>query len=167
MHRAVEGAEDDAGAAARELEKHRFGPDDLLIGITASGATPYVVGALTHARRQKARTVLICTCEKPRAKADLLIAPLPGPELIAGSTRLKAGTATKLVLNAISTAAMVRLGKVYRGRMIDVQPTNEKLRRRAVRIVCELAGVTPPGARRALHASDWSVREAIARLQRG
>src|SRR5207245_728518 len=133
---------------------------DVVVGVSASGVTPFVRGALTAARRAGARTVLV-TCGATRARADITIAPAPGPEVLAGSTRLKAGTATKLVLNTLTTATMARLGKVYGNRMVDLQPRSAKLRERAVRLIAEIAGVRPPLARRALAGSGGSVRVAI------
>lgn len=160
----VEGAEDDVEAGVAALVRARLSERDLAVGITASGATPFVASALGEATRRGARTVLICTHAAPRIRAGLRILPETGPELVAGSTRMKAGTATKLVLNAISTAAMVRMGKVHRGRMIDLRPTNAKLQARAVRIVQELTGASARVSRDALRRADWTVREAIAAL---
>jgi N-acetylmuramic acid 6-phosphate etherase len=123
-----------------------------------------VLGALAEARRRGARTALICCVDRPPLPppADLVIAVATGPELIAGSTRLKAGTATKLVLNAISTAAMVRLGKVYRGRMTSLHPGNHKLRLRALRTVAELSGASEARSRRLLEAARGRVDVAVA-----
>lgn len=164
LRRAVEGAEDDEAAGARALRRLRVGGRDLICGISASSATPFVRGALREARRAGARTALVCCApgSASRSLADRIIAPRTGPELIAGSTRLKAGTATKLVLNAISTAAMVELGKVYRGRMIDLQPTNAKLRARAERMLVELCGLTLPASRALLRRAGGQPRLALA-----
>lgn len=161
---AVEGAEDDAAAGAREIRALRIGSRDLVIGISASATTPYVVGALKAARARGAKTALItAAARRGQAKTvDFLVAPKTGAELVAGSTRLKAGTATKLVLNAISTAAMVALGKVYRGRMVDLQVTNAKLRARAERMVAELTGLSLRRARRLLKAAGDSPKLALA-----
>jgi N-acetylmuramic acid 6-phosphate etherase len=122
-----------------------------------------VLGALAEARRRKARTVLVC-CNPPgpRTRVDILILAPTGPELVAGSTRLKAGTATKLILNALTTAAFVSLGKVYRGRMVDVRPANAKLRARMVRMVAELTELPLAQARRLLGAAGGSVKVALA-----
>jgi N-acetylmuramic acid 6-phosphate etherase len=163
LRRAVEGAEDDRTAGQRDLLRLRPGPKDLVIGITASSTTPYVLGALAQARRARARTALVCcnpACS--RALAEITLVPDTGPELVAGSTRLKAGTATKLVLNAISTAAMVRLGKVYRGRMVDLRPTNQKLRARAKAMVLELTGLSEAQAQKLLARARGSPRLAVA-----
>ncbi|MFZ2960459.1 MAG: N-acetylmuramic acid 6-phosphate etherase [Candidatus Ozemobacteraceae bacterium] len=135
--KAVEGAEDDVSAGATDLGNIGFASPDVVVGITASGTTPYVRGALAHARSIGAKTVLLaCNPSRPGfPEVDVLINPVTGPELITGSTRLKAGTATKMVLNMLSSIAMIRLGKVYENLMIDVQATNAKLRKRAARIV--------------------------------
>ncbi|HZA52428.1 MAG TPA: N-acetylmuramic acid 6-phosphate etherase [Myxococcaceae bacterium] len=164
LHRAVEGAEDDARDGAQQIRRARVRARDLVIGISASASTPYVLGALRQARQARARTALIsCTpSARDRTVAEIVIALDTGPELIAGSTRLKAGTATKLALNAISTAAFVRLGKVYRGRMVDLRPTNAKLRARAHRIVTELTGLPDREARTLLVRARGSPRLAVA-----
>ena len=163
LTRAVEGAEDDVAAGAGAVRRLRAGPRDVVCGISASATTPYVLGALAEARRRRAKTVLIC-CNPPgpRTKVDILILAVTGPELVAGSTRLKAGTATKLILNALTTAAFVSLGKVYRGRMVDVRPTNAKLQARAVRMVVELTELPTPQARKLLRAAGDSVKVALA-----
>jgi N-acetylmuramic acid 6-phosphate etherase len=163
---AVEGAEDRPADGARAVEKLRIGASDVLCAIAASGATPFTLGALSAARKRGARTLLITCTPRRRAAdrtlADVVIVAHVGPEVIAGSTRLKAGTATKLILNALSTAAMVRLGKVYRGRMVDLVATNEKLRRRAVRIVEELGEVSSAEARALLKSARGKVKIAVA-----
>ncbi len=162
VFRSREGAEDDARAAARAVGT-RVRPGDVVVGVSASGVTPFVRAALATARRRGARTVLVACNPPPTrgARADVVIAPAPGPEVLAGSTRLKAGTATKLVLNTLTTATMARLGKVYGNRMVDLQPRSAKLRERAVRLIAEIAGVRPLLARRALAESGGSVRVAI------
>lgn len=164
LRAAVEGAEDDLEEGAARMRRLRVGPRDLVCGISAIGRTPFVLGALAEARRRGARTALICCVDRPPRPppAELVIALPTGPELIAGSTRLKAGTATKLALNAISTAAMVRLGKVFRGRMTSLQPTNEKLRRRALRTVAELSGASLARSRRLLAEAGGRVDVAVA-----
>lgn len=143
LTRAVEGAEDDPRAAAAELRRLRLSARDVVCAVSASGRTPFAIGALEAARQVGAATVFLC-CSRPvsRRVADVVILADTGAELVAGSTRLKAGTATKLVLNALSTTAMILVGKVYRGRMVDLQPRNAKLRARAERIVQELADLT-------------------------
>jgi N-acetylmuramic acid 6-phosphate etherase len=164
LARAVEGAEDDAGAGKRDIRARRVGPKDMVVGITASGRTPYVRGALAEAKRRRAFTALVTTSRGGplEALASIAIVAETGPELLAGSTRLKAGTATKLILNALTTAAMVSLGKVYRGRMVDVRATNVKLKARAERIVRELSNVDAASARRLLSKADGSPRGALA-----
>jgi len=168
VFRSREGAEDDARAAARAV-RARVRAGDVVVGVSASGVTPFVRAALLEARRRGARTTLVaCSPARgSRSLAQVVIAPVPGPEVLAGSTRLKAGTATKLVLNTLTTAAMVRLGKVYGNRMVDVQPRSAKLRARALRLVEELAGVSRPRALRALAASGGRVRLAIVMARAG
>jgi N-acetylmuramic acid 6-phosphate etherase len=165
---AVEGAEDDRAAGARALEFRGVGRKDIVVGIAASGRTPFVWGALGEAKRRKAATMLLCFNHRlkiPRAeRPTLVIAPRIGPEVLTGSTRLKAGTATKLVLNIFTTLAMVRLGKVLSNLMIDVKASNVKLRDRAVRIVREVTGAKTPEAAAALEKTDWNVKGACARL---
>lgn len=163
MTRAVEGAEDDVEAGASSMVRLRVGPRDVVCGISASARTPFVLGALDEARRRGARTALVC-CNRPgpQAKADHVLLAETGPELVAGSTRLKAGTATKLILNALTTTAFVTLGKVYRGRMVDVRPTNEKLRARAARMVAELTDLKPAAAKRLLEQAGDEVKVALA-----
>ena len=165
--RAVEGAEDSPELGAAELKE--AGEHDLVIGIAASGRTPYVAGALAEARRRGLPTALIST--NPRAPlaelADVAILPDTGPEAVTGSTRMKSGTAQKMTLNAISTAAMIRLGKTWSNLMIDVVATNEKLRVRMVRIVEQATGASPEDARTALLAADGRVRVAIVALAAG
>jgi N-acetylmuramic acid 6-phosphate etherase len=147
--RAVEGAEDDPDRAVADIAALGVGASDLVVGIATSGRTPYVLGAVREARRRGAATVGL-SCNRPSllgGEVDLEIAPLVGAEVIAGSTRLKAGTATKMILNMISTGAMVQIGKTLGNRMVDLQPTNEKLRIRSRRILRELTGVDDAGAR--------------------
>jgi N-acetylmuramic acid 6-phosphate etherase len=166
---AVEGAEDDAGAAVGQLRHIDFSAADILVGITASGRTPYVVAALEYANALGAFTVALTSApgSAVAAAAKIAITPLVGPEVIAGSTRLKAGTAAKLVLNMLTTAAMIRLGKVYGNRMVDLRPTNVKLWERAKRIVAETAGVSRQQAEDALNACDRHAKTAIVMLKAG
>jgi len=161
--RAAEASEDDPAAGAQDLLESGFGPADVLIGIAASGRTPYVLGAVAKAREIGAVTCGIsCTPNSELSRAvDYPIEPVPGPEIIAGSTRLRAGTATKLVLNMISTAVMIRLGHVYGNLMVNVQPSNKKLHDRARRIVEQSTGVTPERAAELLDQAGRSVRTAI------
>jgi N-acetylmuramic acid 6-phosphate etherase len=166
VFRSREGAEDDARAAARAV-RARVRRGDVVVGVSASGVTPFVRGALATARSMRAATVLVqCNANRSRVAADVTIRAVPGPEVLAGSTRLKAGTATKLVLNTLTTASMTRLGKVYGNRMIDLQPRSAKLRARAERLVAEIAGVRPATARRALRAARGRVRLAIVMARR-
>src|SRR5437899_351135 len=163
---AVEGAEDDAAAGGRAVEFHGVGRRDVVVGIAASGRTPFVRGALTKAKRRGAVTILLCfnpRLEIPRTgRPDFLIAPDIGPEVLTGSTRLKAGTATKLILNIFTTLAMVRIGKVVSNLMEELNPSNTKLRDRAVRIVQDLKGVDYQTAQTALEKSGWVIKKASA-----
>jgi len=169
LTRAVEGAEDDSGAGERAVWRRRLTKSDVVVGISASGTTPFVWGALREAQRRQATTILICFNRHLRVKASvrptLMITADLGPEVLTGSTRLKAGTATKLVLNLFSTLAMVQLGKVRSNLMIDVNPNNWKLRQRAERIVQELTGATEDVAREALEKSRWVVKQAVTGLR--
>ena len=162
LSRAAEASEDDPLAGEADLLARGFTSADVLVGIAASGRTPYVLGAMGLARRLGARTVGIsCTPDSELAKAaDIAISPLTGPEVVAGSTRLKAGTATKLILNMISTVSMVRLRYLYGNLMINVRPTSSKLRDRAVRIVSRVAGVSDARAAELLDAAG-DVKTAI------
>jgi N-acetylmuramic acid 6-phosphate etherase len=168
--RAQEGAEDDPLAGARAVDERAAGPLDFVLGIASSGSTPYVHGALRRARERGARTgFLVCTYPTAliESLADVVIAPLVGPEVITGSTRMKAGTATKMVLNTITTASMVLLGKVYGNLMVDLQVTAEKLRDRGERILVEVTGVDGPEAGRLLDASGGHVKTAIVMRKLG
>jgi len=160
---ATEATEDDPAIGVRDLGARGFTERDVLVGITASGRTPYVLGAAAEARRMGAVTVGIsCTPDSELARlAAIAITPLVGPEVIAGSTRMKAGTATKLVLNMISTAVMIRLGHVYSNLMVNVQPRNSKLADRARRIVAEAAAVSPERAVELLEAAGGDAKVAI------
>src|SRR5438876_4693295 len=161
VFRSREGAEDDA-AAARRAVRGRVRRGDVVVGVSASGVTPFVRAALATAAARGAATILVaCNATRTHGKA-LLVAPAPGPEVLAGSTRLKAGTATKLVLNTLTTASMTRLGKVYGNRMVDLQPRSAKLRARAERLVAEIAGVSRPRAGRALAAAGGRARLPLA-----
>ena len=165
---AVEGAEDDAAAGAAAIDAAGVGPDDSVIGIAASGRTPFVIAAVARARERGALGIgLSCNAgtELSRA-ADHGIEVIVGPEFVSGSTRLKAGTAQKLVLNMFSTIAMVRLGKTYGNLMVDVKASNDKLRLRATRIVAQIAGVDDARAREALEQAGYSVPVAVVALRR-
>jgi N-acetylmuramic acid 6-phosphate etherase len=159
----LEGIEDDPEAGARDLEAAGFGVGDALVGISASGRTPYVLGAVGKARQLDALTCGI-SCVRDSELSRVVqypIEPVPGPEILTGSTRLRAGTATKLILNMISTAVMVKLGHVYGNLMVNVQPTNQKLEDRARRIIQEATGVTYAQAAELLDRAGRSVRIAI------
>jgi N-acetylmuramic acid 6-phosphate etherase len=159
----LEGVEDDRNAGARDLAAAGFGPGDVLVGISASGRTPYVLGAVEKASGLGAVTCGIsCVRESELSRAvEYPIEPILGPEILTGSTRLRAGTATKLILNMISTAVMVKLGHVYGNLMVNVQPTNQKLEDRARRIIKEATGVTDEQAAELLDSAGRSVRIAI------
>ncbi len=163
LTQAVEGAEDDAEAARREVGAATIGPEDVLIGLAASGRTPYTLAALAAARAAGALTIGVSN--NPAAPildtAQFPILVETGPEVIAGSTRMKAGTAQKVVLNMISTQIMVRLGRVHRGLMVDMRPLNDKLRDRATGMVAQLAGCPPEDARAALELTGWSIKQAV------
>lgn len=165
----VEGAEDHPADGARDLRARRLGPGDAVVGLAASGSTPYVLGALRWARQRGAYTVALTT--NPRTPvsrlADLTIAPVTGREVIAGSTRMKSGTAQKMVLNMISTAVMTRLGCVYDNWMIGMARTNRKLCRRAVRHLAEAAGVAGQVADRKLKQASGDLRVALVMLKSG
>jgi N-acetylmuramic acid 6-phosphate etherase len=165
---AIEGAEDNRDLGRADVRGAEASARDLVLGISANGGAPYVLGALEEAQARGALTAsLTCRPDSPIEQlADIAIVPVVGPEVLTGSSRLKAGTAQKLVLNMISTATMVRLGKVYRNLMIDVQPTNAKLRDRAVRIVRDAASVSLDEAAQVLAAAG-SVRVAIVMLRLG
>jgi len=166
--RPVEGAEDDGDAAARELAARGCCERDLVIGLSASGRTPYVIGALRWAKALGIDTAAI-SCNRPAehdAFADIHANVVVGPEIVAGSTRLKAGTAQKMVLNMISTGAMIRLGRVRDGRMVHVRATNVKLRERATRMVMDAAGVDRGRAEAALERAGHNVQAALDLLRR-
>jgi N-acetylmuramic acid 6-phosphate etherase len=166
-YRAVEASEDDADAGGADLKQRGFTAGDVLVGIAASGRTPYTVGAVRYARSLGAFTVaLTCVPGSPITEAaDLSIVPVVGPEVLTGSSRLKAGTAQKMVLNMISTATMVRLGYVSGNRMSNLQARNIKLRDRAVRIVMAETGSTKEEATAALESSGWIVENAVRHLK--
>ncbi|MFH1689321.1 MAG: N-acetylmuramic acid 6-phosphate etherase [Candidatus Eisenbacteria bacterium] len=167
--RAKEGAEDERGAGSRGLLERNVGPDDVVMGIATSGATPYVQGALEEAVRAGAGTVFLCCTPvtEGAVPVDVVITPLTGPEVVTGSTRMKAGTATKLVLNTITTASMVLLGKTYENLMVDLQATCDKLRDRACRIMVETTGVDYEAAAAVLTRAGGSVKAAIVMQKTG
>jgi N-acetylmuramic acid 6-phosphate etherase len=167
--RSSEGLEDDAAAGIADLRARGFGPGDCLVGIAAGGTTPYVLGGLEHARRIGALAIaMACVpAEQAAMPCDIDIRLLTGPELLTGSTRLKAGTATKMALNILSTGVMVRLGKVHGNRMVDVAVTNAKLEDRALRILRDLAGVPRERGQTLLAAAGGSVKLALLMEQSG
>ena len=166
-YRAVEASEDDANAGGTDLQQRNLTDKDVMVGIAASGKTPYTVGAVTYARSIGAFTVgLTCVPDSPITRAaELSIVPVVGPEVLTGSSRLKAGTAQKMVLNMISTATMVGLGYVSGNRMSNMQARNTKLRARAVRIVAAETGLDQASAMKELEASGWNVPNTIQRLK--
>lgn len=169
MFRASEGAEDSAEGGRADMKAIGLSARDVLVGIAASGRTPYVLGAMAYAHELGAKTVAL-TCNKAsemNAAADIPIGVETGPEVITGSTRMKSGTAEKMVLNMLSTGAMIRLGKVYGNLMVDVMPTNEKLVRRAISIVSTAASADEEEARRTLESCGFSVKTAIVMLKLG
>ena len=162
--RAQEGAEDSPEGGARDVDALALGSRDFLIGIAASGGTPYVRGALARARARGAKTAIVACTPPPQemlAVADIAIVAITGPEVVTGSTRMKAGTATKLILNTITTGAMIRIGKTYGNLMVDLRATNAKLRDRSERIIVEVSAVDRAEARRLLAAAGDSVKTAI------
>lgn len=163
LARATETSEDDPELGKHDLLSHGFRPRDVLVGIAASGRTPYVLGAIQEARSMGALTIGIsCTPDSELSRSvDIAITPLPGPEIIAGSTRMRAGTATKLVLNMLSTATMIRSGYVYGNLMVNVQPKNQKLEDRAKRIVAEASGLPYDTAAELLTQACGKVKTAI------
>lgn len=163
----IEGAEDDREAVIRELKKHKFAADknDVVVGITASGMTPYVLSALNYARSESCCTVLL-TCNKNvaqqyRGEFDVIIAPDVGSEIISGSTRLKSGTATKMILNMLSTVSMIKLGKVYQNYMVDLIPACKKLINRAERILSDLCSIDMSEAQKIYRQSGYNLKAAI------
>ena len=165
VFRSREGAEDDPDDGARQVRARKVDDHDVVTGIAASGVTPFVHGALKEARKRGAGTILV-TCGAPARVAEVTIAARVGPEVITGSTRLRAGTATKMILNALTVASMVRLGKVYGNLMVDLQPRSAKLAARSRRIVALLGGVSERRADRVLKAAGNRAKTAIVMLRR-
>lgn len=167
--RPVEGAEDDVNDGIAQMDGHQVGAHDVVVGIAASGTTPFVRGALGRAQALGAKTMFLSCTEPPallKETCDVLLTVLTGPEVLTGSTRMKAGTATKLVLNMLSTGAMVRIGKSYGNLMVDLTVTNSKLTDRAERIVMEIAGVDRATAKQAVEGAGGSTKVAIVMLLR-
>ncbi|HEV2066465.1 MAG TPA: N-acetylmuramic acid 6-phosphate etherase [Thermomicrobiales bacterium] len=163
LRHAVEAVEDDPRAGAEALRQQSIGSGDAVVGIAASGRTPFVLGAIAYARENGALTIGLCNTSGSELSSvvDIPIAPVTGPEVLTGSTRMKAGTAQKMVLNMLSTAVMVKLGKTYGNLMVDVQPTNRKLRKRAIGIVAEACEIPLAEAEAALSESRGNVKAAI------
>ncbi|RKU25422.1 N-acetylmuramic acid 6-phosphate etherase [Candidatus Poribacteria bacterium] len=170
LRRAVEGEEDKPERGAAAIQERQLTPRDVLIGIASSGRTPYVIGALKEARAIGATTICLCCVPPPdelKAFVDHFITPIVGPEILTGSTRLKAGTATKLVLNMLTTIAMVKIGKTYDNLMVDVHASNTKLIDRSIRIVRDVTGVNAALAETTLAQADGKAKVAIVMLAKG
>jgi N-acetylmuramic acid 6-phosphate etherase len=169
LTRAAESVEDDAAQGRKDLAHRRIGPRDVVIGLAASGRTPYTLGALRYARSRRAVTIAItANPDSPLARAArIAIVPRTGPEVLAGSTRMKAALAQKMVLHMISTAAMIRVGRVYENYMVGVRPTNRKLVARACSIIVSVTGAGRAAASRALRAAGLDVRVAVVMLRTG
>jgi len=167
--KAVEGAEDSRELGRKDLIDHGFCELDALVGIAASGRTPYVIGAMDYAREKGAPVMALTCCRNSEMSrhADITMAPVPGPEVITGSSRMKSGTCQKMVLNMLSTCVMVRLGKVYQNLMVDLQATNEKLVDRAIRIVRTATGAEAEEARLALEQCGYACKTAIVMILKG
>ena len=169
IFRAQEGAEDNPGLAVHDLKEHGFSAKDVLVGIAASGRTPYVIGGLKYARELGALTIALACSEHAEiaALADIALTPVTGPEVVTGSTRMKAGTAQKLVLNMLSTGTMIKLGKVYGNLRVDVKASNKNLEERAIRIVMEGSGCERTEAEKALKGADGHAKLAILMVVAG
>ncbi len=170
LRRSVEAAEDKPEIGAQAIRERGVAEQDVLVGIASSGYTPYVIGALKEAHRLGAKTIFLCcspAADVLREFVDVCIAPIVGPEIITGSTRLKAGTATKLVLNMLSTISMIKIGKVYNNLMVDLQSSNAKLTDRGIRIIVEVTGADFDTAQEALTRACGSVKTAIVMLAAG
>ena len=168
--KSIEGAEDDVNAGLGEMDARRVGPHDVVVGIAASGTTPYVRAALSRAQTLGARTALVSMSEPPRLlreTCDVCIVVPVGPEVVTGSTRMKSGTATKLVLNTLTTGAMIRLGKIYGNLMVDLRAWNDKLVDRSQRILMETTGLDRDGSSAVLDRAGGSVKTAIVMARRG
>ena len=167
--KAVEGAEDNRELGRQDLEAHQFTSRDALVGIAASGRTPYVIGAMDYARSLGAPVMALVCCRDSELSrhADVTMAPIPGPEVVTGSSRMKSGTCQKLVLNMLSTCVMIRLGKVYGNLMVDVRASNEKLVHRAISIVVTATGCDEAAARQALNTCGFSCKTAIIMILLG
>ncbi len=169
LHHATEASEDDASLGARDIARRKVRARDVVVGITASGRTPYAIGAIQYAKKLGAATIAVaCNANPPIAKvADVAIVPVTGPEVIAGSTRMKAGTAQKMVLNMLSTGAMVKMGYVHGNLMVNVQMKNEKLRERGLTILQQALGLSREQAKVLLRRSGNNLKKAIALAESG
>lgn len=167
IFQAVEGAEDEEELGARDLKEINFSKGDVLVGIAASGRTPYVIGAMKYAKSVGASVASVTCCKDSEIDrlADIGIAPMPGPEVVTGSTRMKSGTAQKMVLNMLSTGAMIKLGKVYGNLMVDVKPSNKKLVERCATIVQNATGVSREEARQTLEKCGCRPKTAIVMIE--
>lgn len=167
IFQAVEGAEDDEELGANDLKEIHFSKEDVLVGIAASGRTPYVIGAMKYAKSIGAAVASVTCCKDSEIDrlADIGIAPMPGPEVVTGSTRMKSGTAQKMVLNMLSTGAMIKLGKVYGNLMVDVKPSNQKLVERCATIVQNATGVSREEAKRTLEQCGYRPKTAIVMIE--
>lgn len=169
LGRSLEGVEDDEQGAIRDLKTHSLKPNDVVIGIAASGRTPYVGGALKYAKTIGCRTALICNVKNPELAplADVVVSAETGPEVVAGSTRMKAGSAQKMILNMISTTVMVKMGKVFDNLMVDVMVLNEKLKERACNMITQVTKVDKKTAAEYLAKSGYNVKQAILMIMSG
>ena len=169
LRHSVEAAEDDAAGGRQIANEAGVGEKDVVVGITASGGAPWVLGAVEAARQRGAATIaLVCNPDSALAsQVDVAIAPVVGPEVIAGSTRMKAGSAQKMVLNMLSTAAMIRMGKVYGNMMVDMRASNQKLRERALDILQKITGASAQTAGQVLQATDYEIKPALVMLLAG
>lgn len=170
LRKSIEGAEDSPDKGSFEVRNHGISSNDVLIGIASSGRTPFVLGALKEANTRNATTILL-SCVPPsddlKEYVNLFITPIVGPEIITGSTRLKAGTATKLILNMLTTISMVKIGKVYNNLMVDVHASNSKLIQRSIRIVQSITGVDSQIAQDTLELAEGSAKTAIVMIEKG
>lgn len=166
IFKAVEGAEDDRELGENDLKALNLTADDVVCGLAASGRTPYVLGAMAYAKTVGAKVLAVTCCPGSAvdSAADIGISPMPGPEVVTGSTRMKSGTAQKMVLNMLSTGAMIRMGKVYGNLMVDVKPSNEKLVRRCERIVGQATDAPEAEVKAALEATGYQCKEAIVMI---
>ncbi len=169
MFQAVEGAEDSSDNGARDIQQKKVNHRDVVVGITTGGTTPYVMEALREAKIRNARTVFFCCNPEttPNFEVDVIIRPIVGPEVITGSTRMKAGTATKLILNMLTTTAMIKTGKVYENLMVDLRATNVKLTDRALRIIVTVTGISRDEAKKVLDAASGNAKVAIVMQKLG